>query len=111
MSQRHPTRDRLLNRLQQTILEHMPPPRTDLGLPVLPTRVDRLMQAVEAIHGWVCEFDSRGRMLYASPQIESTLGFSPEECSISPLDGPPTDVSTGTLPCPLRFGNNRFWPG
>ncbi len=82
MSQR-PRPDQRLSRLQQTILESMPSPRADLALPILATRVDRLMGAVEAIHAWVCEFDSRGRMLYASPQIESTLGFSPEECLTS----------------------------
>ena len=100
MSQGPRARDQLVSRLEQTVREHMPSPRADLGLPILPTRVDRLLGAVEAIHGWVCEFDSQGRMLYASPQIESTLGFSPEECMASDCiefhpDDLPVVIATG----------------
>jgi len=79
MSQEDRARDRVVTQLEKTVREHMPPARPDLALPVLPDRADRLMGALEAMRAWISEFDDQGRLLYASPQVEAILGFTPEE--------------------------------
>ena len=65
-----------VTRLEETILGRMPPPGPELDLLVFPDRADRLLGALTAMGAWVSEFDAEGRMLYASPQVESLLGFS-----------------------------------
>ncbi len=69
-----------LTRIERVVRERMPPPKDGLALPVFSARVDRLLGVLEAMDGWVSEFDGQGRMLYASPNIETVLGFSAEEC-------------------------------
>jgi len=92
--------DRLLTQLEETVLRHMPPARPDLALPVLPDRADRLLGIVESMRAWISEFDGEGRLLYASPQIEAILGFTPEQCLASDCiefhpDDIPAVIETG----------------
>ena len=79
--------------LERAVLEHMPAPRADLPLAVLPDHQARLEGLIEAMHAWVCEFDADGRMTYASSQIESVLGFTPEESLEKGLEFHPEDLS------------------
>ena len=59
MSREHRVPDRLLTQLEKIVLEHMPPARPDLALPVFPDRADRLFGVLEAMHAWISEFDSQ----------------------------------------------------
>ena len=79
MSERRPDHDEAANRLE-TVIQDMPSPRPDAGLRVVPDRLDRLLDAMDAIDVWICEFDGQGRMIYTSPNIEKILGWKPEEC-------------------------------
>jgi two-component system cell cycle sensor histidine kinase/response regulator CckA len=72
--------DRLLTQLERIVLEHMPPARCDLELPVFPNRADRLFGILGAMGAWISEFDGAGRVIFVSPQVESILGFTSEEC-------------------------------
>ena len=71
--------DGVPSRLERLVREEMSPPRDGLELPVFSLRADRLLGVLEA-EGWVSEFDGEGRMLYTSPNIETALGFTAEEC-------------------------------
>jgi PAS domain S-box-containing protein len=80
MSQDNRAPGRPLSQLEKAVRQHMPSPRPGLELPVFPDRADRLLGGLESLGVWICEFDGAGRLLYASPQVESILGFTPEEC-------------------------------
>jgi PAS domain S-box-containing protein len=89
-----------MTQLEKIVLEHLPPARPDLALPIFPHRADRLFGVLEAMRAWIAEFDSRGRTMYVSPQIESVLGFVPGECLASVCiefhpDDLPVVVETG----------------
>jgi len=87
--------DRLLTQLEKIVLEHMPPARPDLALPVFPDRADRLFGVLEAMRAWITEMDGQGRVTYMSPQIEPVLGFTPEQCLASDcVEFHPDDVHT-----------------
>ncbi len=83
MSHQHCERGRSFMRLGKVVRQHMPPPRPELELPVLPSRADRLLGVFEATGASISEFDGEGRMTYASPNVESIIGFTPEECLAS----------------------------
>ncbi len=70
MNQQDRERGRSLTRLGKVVRQHMPPPRPELELPVLPSRADRLLGVVEATGAWISEFDGEGRLMYASPNVE-----------------------------------------
>jgi PAS domain S-box-containing protein len=81
--------------LQDTIRELLPPPRRDLQLPVLPERADRLLGVLEGMDAFIIEFEVDGRAIYVSPNVESILGFTPEECiSSNRIELHPDDVET-----------------
>jgi PAS domain S-box-containing protein len=84
----------LPNRLHSVVQDLMPAPRAGAGFPIRPDRFDRLLSALEAINLWVCEFDSDGRMVYTSPNVESIIGFRPEECRGQSVEFHPEDVAT-----------------
>ena len=75
--------DRVPTSLQRVVREKLPPSPVDLPLPVLKDRADRLLHVLEATQAWISEFDGEGRMVYASPNVEVILGFTPEECLAS----------------------------
>jgi len=100
MVREHRVPDRLLTQLEKLVLEHMPPARPDLALPVFPDRAARLLGVLEAMRAWITEMDGQGRMTYMSPQVESVLGFTSEECLASDCiefhpDDLPVVVETG----------------
>jgi PAS domain S-box-containing protein len=100
MSREDRAPDRLLTQLEKIVLEHLPPARPDLALPVFPDRADRLFGLLDAMRAWITEMDSQGHMIYVSPQIELVLGFTSQECLTSDCiefhpDDLPTVVETG----------------
>ena len=66
--------------LQRVVRERMPTPLSELQLPAIADRTERILTVVDAVDGWVSEFDHLGRMLYASPNVEAVLGYTPDEC-------------------------------
>jgi PAS domain S-box-containing protein len=87
MKQDHRATGRSPTQLEEAVRQHMPPARPGLDLPVFPERADRLLGVLEVMGVWVCEFDSDARLLYSSPQCESIIGFTVEECLTSDLPG------------------------
>ncbi|MEE2672167.1 MAG: PAS domain S-box protein [Myxococcota bacterium] len=92
MSDAHRSHQEPQNRLNALIERLMPAPKPAAQLPVRPERFDRLISALEHLDLWVCEFDNEGRMLYASANVESILGFSVEECLHQSLEIHPDDL-------------------
>ena len=79
--------------LQDALRELLPQPRTDLALPVLPERSQRLLRVLEGMDAFVMEFDVDGQAAYVSPNVEAILGHTPEEClSDSALEIHPDDL-------------------
>jgi PAS domain S-box-containing protein len=69
-------------------------PAPDAAMPVLPDRIDRILSALEAMDLFILEFDSDGRTVYASPNIEGFIGFTPAECLASDcIDFHPDDLA------------------
>ncbi len=64
----------------------------DVELPVFSERVDRLLGVLGAMRAWVAEFDESGAMIYASPQVEIVLGFTPEEALNGRIEFHPDDL-------------------
>jgi PAS domain S-box-containing protein len=96
----HRVPDHLLTQLEKIVRRHMPPVRNGLALPVYPDRADRLWGIFAAMRVFIAEFDGEGRTIYVSPQIESILGFTLEECMTSDCmhfhpDDLPAIVETG----------------
>jgi two-component system cell cycle sensor histidine kinase/response regulator CckA len=65
------------------VVGEMPAPQPELALPTPADRAGRILSAIDAMDGWVSEFDCQGQMLYVSPNVESVLGFTPEECLLT----------------------------
>ena len=99
MSQRHRDQDEPPTRLDSIVRRHMPAPRPELELPVLADPFDRLLGAFEATGAGIFEIDREGRLTYASPNVETILGFTPEECLASGIEFHPDD-----LPEVIRIG-------
>jgi len=52
---------------------------------------DRLAHLIASINDWLWEVDENGRYTYSSPQIESILGYTPDEVlGLTPFDLMPT---------------------
>ena len=94
MSAGNRNHEKPVNRLNALIERLMPPAKSDAPLPVRPERFDRIMGALEHLDLWVCEFDNHGRMVYSSPNVESILGFSVEECLNQSVEIHPDDLAS-----------------
>lgn len=68
-----------LTQLERTVQENMPPPRRGANIPSLPQRTDRLLGALDAMGVWVTEVNDQGTVTYTSAQVETILGYTPEE--------------------------------
>ena len=67
----------------KVVRQLVPAPRPGLELPVLPDRVDRLLGVFEATGAWITEWDAQGHMKFVSPNVESIIGFTTEQCLTS----------------------------
>ena len=92
LSQHHGDRRESLSLLQQAVQHSLPAPLVDVELPVFSERVDRLLGVLGAMRAWVAEFDESGAMIYASPQVEIVLGFTPEEALNGRIEFHPDDL-------------------
>jgi len=70
-------------------------PSSEVELPVIADRADRLLAVLDAMGIWVTEFDAAGNMIYCNEQAVPMLGFTAAECMRSDcLEFHPDDVAS-----------------
>jgi two-component system cell cycle sensor histidine kinase/response regulator CckA len=58
---------------------------SNLSIPILPERADRLLGVLKVMGVWVCEMDSQASIQYSSPLSEQIIGYTPEELLASDI--------------------------
>ncbi len=83
MSRREHGPEDELTQIQRAVVENKHRLKPDLSLPILRDRADRLLGVLDAMGVWVIEFDGDVQLQYSSPQSESIIGYTAEECLTS----------------------------